>query len=423
MSDPDTSTSTAAERVRERRSGLAAGQLPRVKFPGSTSQSSITPHAKLPVPMHPGGSHVASQTTNPMPSIITANGAMASPAVNSSLSTINANGHSLDHRRTSKIKATTGSLIDTRQTLADAEPSLADVISMSLGGTPSLSSQGYKRARSRPMQQKLALRPSPQLGHSSQKLAPPPPPVDAEIIDLCSDSDDPMNVDNHALETGPSSSIQSVTAISTGSHPVETPRKGESPGLPPPVFSSPCEFTPPTIPTSSSLPSTSPSRLPLTLASPVFLETIESATRGDSSHSAEIEHTEFPDVTSLLRSDAFESNSAVSSVHGASSRSSSRSLIVGVESRSSNKGSYRTSPPSSSEGSQLSERRSCSAESPAQDLVPSISEVRLHTHMDHTQQESVCLKSSGGDGNYPNASFRLLCLVKESPLPTKQYPK
>lgn len=411
MSDADILTSTAAQRVGERRkSGPAEGQLRRAKMPGSTSSFPMTPRTCAPVPLHQRSSRSPPQTTGLSSPDRTTKCFIVPPAVNS-----------LGRRWSSK--AVKVSLNGRRKSFAEAEPSLADVISMSLGGAPSSSIEGNKRAwrrnrSSQPMQRKSSSRPSSMLACSSQT---PAPPVGAEIIDLCCDSDDAMNVEELSSETSPLDNIQSVAMISTDPQSVETSQRGRVPEC----LSSPLipllESTPP-IPTSSSVPDSSPSRPALTQGSMTFPENPDAAIPGDDPHSAETEYTEFLNATPLLSSDrvennsavdapsrsdvslvddqhiaemlssdAFENNSAGLSVHGATSRSSS-SLIIEVASRSSNKG-YRTRSPSSSlGGSQISKGRNSSAGSLAQDLVASVSNVHLHTYTDPTQQDNVRLK-------------------------------
>ena len=358
---------------------------------GPTSSTSITRHAHALAHSLTRRSHDASQMRkgdkHGSPDL-GAKRTKARPTYNSP--SLANDGRSSDHRLSSEISKTiTGSSSVSTKTSAQAEPSLADVISMSLGGGPSSSSTVDHSFWIRPTRRKSIFSPPPSNHlHSSQKVAPPP--VDAEIIDLCSDSDDPMDADDFlSSDLGPSSTVHDAAVSGTVSQPGAT--QDEASVRLSYDTSPPCVVSSPTVPASSNPPDSSPR--PHVLTSPFsYPETLDPTTDLVgvlTDLSGELEN--YPEVTSPLRSDAAEETLGVSSVHRVLSRSnSSNPSVNGFTSGSSNKGPFRRRSSSASVGSLYTSRlRNSVAGSPAQDLVAPVSEMHLHTDMDDILQDTL----------------------------------
>lgn len=352
-SDPDISPTNTNNRFRGRTSSeVMARQSLQSNIPSSASQTLMPPHA-------PGPSCSKATLSDTQTAALDKHLPKRTIADTATKTPLPAIRESSNHRLSSKLsKATPKSLHDATQPFKECLPTLADVISMSLGGFPSSSPKEIKPPRlqhgaSLPMQQKAIPHPSSSVhSRSIQKLAQPP--ADAEIIDLCSDSDNSMDISERpTLEVGSSSSNNSATVFSVGSQSVLTQSKGKAPVRLPSVFSPPRVSSPSIIPTSSSLPSPSSSKhsafTPPFMASHKGLDTANISV--DRSNSTTNDYARYLDVPSSLHSNAMNDNLAVSNVHCGSSRSNS--LNPSVHEVTSRKRSHKSSSPNSSPWNQV----------------------------------------------------------------------
>ena len=370
-SDLDMSTMSWTNQGRER----------QLHLPGPTSSSSITSQPHSPTHSRTKGLPDASQMTKCDKNSSLDLGAkrtVASPA--SDLPLLATKRRSSDHGTSSKkFKAVPES--SNLTTSAPTEPSLADVISMSLGGSPS-SSKIDRSFWPRVTRHRQILRPS------SSKVAPPP--ADAEVINLCSDSDEAMDVgDFPATDVGPLSPINGATIFSEAFQPGATQTEDALARLSYP--SSLRVPSSPVVPASSSLPASSP---PLTVPyhpSSAYSDTL--ATANDIGDAVSDGPENYPKVTPPQRSDATE---GVSSVHQPLSMSNSSDPGHEVASDFSNKGSYKTCSSSASIGSfhSPSPRNSVTG-SPVRDLVAPVSVMHLHNDMHGLQEDCVSLQNFG----------------------------
>ncbi|KAF8504273.1 hypothetical protein JB92DRAFT_777864 [Gautieria morchelliformis] len=168
--DQDIPSIHPTEQTREAKGKDDIGRLPKTDVPDTSLRSSIVSRAHVPVQEQLKGSNAASHATQPdryIPSDLESRRTTASPVVRLPLPANN--GDCSNRQLSSKISTpVAGSSNAATKTMGQTQPSLADVISTSLGGT---SSTPKVHRPLRPLHD--VPRPTQLLRSSSSKVVPP----------------------------------------------------------------------------------------------------------------------------------------------------------------------------------------------------------------------------------------------------------
>jgi hypothetical protein len=404
-SDQDILSMPPTEQAREAKGKGVIGRLSKTNALHTSSRSSIVSRPHVPVHEQLKRSNAASLETDPdryIPPDREPQRTTATPVYRLPLPANN--GDSSNRRLPSKVSTPApGSPDAATKTLGQTQPSLADVISTSLGGTPSTSrlySPSWPHDVPRPTQ----------LRASSSKLAP----VHTEVIDLCSDSDEPMDADE--APAGPSGTPRRSAVTGTFAQPTTIQEEGRAPVRLASVVTPPRVSSPPIGPTSSSLPNSSPSPPVPTSLSNAPVENIDTdSIFADPLAAGTSELSDYTNDNSLFMGNAVETNPEGSINCNHSARSDS----ANASNKSSDKGSYRTRSPSLPLGSLHSSRRSSSfgTVSPPDIMTPlsQLSQMHLDGRRDSTRQDpNVRLEPLGDGNNCYNLPFRKLVLLKKT---------